>query len=70
MGTSKKTPRGIDETLREAIRRSGRTHYELAQAAGITPAQLDRFVTGERDLRLATAALVAEALGLELRRRG
>jgi plasmid maintenance system antidote protein VapI len=66
MGTSKKTPRGIDETLREAIRHSGRTHYELAQAAGITPAQLDRFVAGERDLRLKTAARVATALRLTL----
>jgi hypothetical protein len=47
-----------------------RTHYELARASGITPAQLDRFVAGERDLTLATAAKVADALGLELRPKG
>lgn len=67
MGTSRKNPGGIVETLREAIRRSGRTHYALGKAAGVAPAQLDRFVAGERDLKLATAGKVAGALGLELR---
>lgn len=66
MGTSRKTPRGIDETLREAIGRSGKSHYQIAKDAGVAPAQLDRFVAGERDLRLATAARVATALGLTL----
>jgi plasmid maintenance system antidote protein VapI len=70
VGTSRKKPGGLVETLREAIRRSGRTHYELAQASGITPAQLDRFVAGERDLKLATAAKVTDALELELRPKG
>ncbi len=70
MGTSRKKPGGIVETLREAVVLSGRTHYELARAAGITPGQLDRFVAGERDLKLATAAKVAGALGLELRPKG
>ncbi len=67
MKTSRKTPPPIDETLREAIRGSGLTHYALAKAAGVAPAQLDRFVAGERDLTLATAAKVAAALGLGLR---
>lgn len=66
MGTSKKKAGGIDETLREAIRRSGLTHYAIGKAAGVAPAQLDRFVAGERDLTLATAAKVADALGLAL----
>lgn len=70
MGTSRKKTAGIDETLREAIRRSGLTHYTLAQRAGVTPAQLDRFVAGERDLTLTTAAKVAGALGLVLVSRG
>ena len=70
VGTSRKKPGGIVETLREAVVLSGRTHYELARAAGITPGQLDRFVAGERDLKLATAAKVAGALGLELRPKG
>ncbi len=66
MKTSRKTPAPIDETLREAIRESGATHYRLGKDAGVAPAQLDRFVAGERDLTLATAAKVAAALGLVL----
>ena len=60
---------GIDVQLVQAIVASGLTHYRLAQQAGITPAALDRFVSGQRDLRLASAAKVATALGLELRSR-
>lgn len=65
-----KTREGIDETLRKAIVASGRTHYELGRAAGVTPAQMDRFVSGERDFRLGQAAKVAAALGLVLRPAG
>jgi len=57
----------IQDQLRQAIAKSGRTHYRLAQDIdGITADQIDRFASGERDLRLATAALVAAALGLQL----
>ena len=38
----------------------------LGKAAGVAPAQLDRFVSGERSLSLASAAKVAAALGLVL----
>lgn len=55
------------EALRTAIRESGRTHYDLGKAAGVTPAQIDRFMAGERDLRLETAGRIAAALNLELR---
>ena len=53
-----------------AIRQSGLTHYRLGKDAGVAPAQLDRFVAGERDLTLTTAAKVARALGLVLVSRG
>lgn len=68
MGTSrtKKAQTGIVETLREAIRKSARSHYSIAKSAGVTPAQLDRFARGERDLTLTTAAKVATELGLVL----
>jgi hypothetical protein len=39
--------------LRDAIRGSGLTHYALGKAAGVAPAQLDRFVSGERSLSRA-----------------
>ena len=55
-------------TFRDAIRRRGFTHYTLGKAAGVAPAQLARFVSGERSLSLASAAKVAAALGLVPRR--
>jgi len=62
----RKQPQPIDVALREAIKRSGQTHYGLGKLAGIAPAQLDRFVSGERSLTLASAVKVAAALGLVL----
>lgn len=60
-------PKRIDDALKAAITKSGVTHYAIGKLAGVSPAQIDRFMAGERDLRLATAAAIAEALGLELR---
>ena len=60
----------LDVALREAIQASGLTHYAIGQAAGVSPGQIDRFVSGERDLRLGTAARIAEAVGLVLVPRG
>jgi len=62
----RKKPQPIDVALREAIKRSGHTHYALGKLAGIAPASLDRFVSGERSLTLASAVKVAAALGLVL----
>ena len=62
-----KKPKPITDTLKAAIKASGLTHYALAKVTGVTAGQLDRFMSGERDLRLASAAAVAAALGLELR---
>ena len=60
----------IDADLRAAIVESGLTHYRIAKDAGVSPDVITRFVTGERDIRLGTAAKVAAALGLELKRPG
>ena len=59
----------ISDTLRAAIERSGLTHYRLAKDADVTPDVISRFVSGERDLRLATAAKLSRVLGLDLRPR-
>lgn len=60
-------PKQIDAALRAAIKASGLTHYALAKLADVTPGQIDRFMDGQRDIRLGTAAALAAALGLELR---
>ena len=52
------------DDLKEAIRKSGKTHYRIAKDAGIKPAILDRFMSNERDMRCETAAKVMKALGL------
>lgn len=52
--------------LKEAIQSSGRTHRDIAKAADVGPDQLSRFMAGKRDLTLATASRVCDALGLEL----
>jgi transcriptional regulator with XRE-family HTH domain len=62
-----KKPQTIDAALKAAIKASGLTHYAVAKLAEVSPAQIDRFMAGERDLRLATAAAIASALGLGLR---
>jgi plasmid maintenance system antidote protein VapI len=65
---NKKQPPRIDDQLRKAIKASGLTHYAIAKLADVSPSQIDRFMTGERDLKLATAANLAASLGLSLGR--
>ncbi|HEX5269793.1 MAG TPA: helix-turn-helix transcriptional regulator [Gemmataceae bacterium] len=52
--------------IREAIQGSGKTLVELSASTHVSPSQLSRFLRGERDLTLTSAARVCEVLGLEL----
>ncbi len=52
--------------LKQAITDSGLTHYAIGKAADVDIGSIDRFMSGERDLRLVTASKIAEALGYEL----
>lgn len=66
-----KKPPPIDAALRREIKASGLTHYAIGKAAGVAPSQIDRFMLPpddprHRDLRLATAAMIAASLGLRL----
>ena len=60
----------INEQLRKAIVNRGESYYALAKRAGVDAVVISRFVCGERDLRLDTAAKLAAALGLELTVKG
>jgi hypothetical protein len=65
-------PKRIDVVLKAAVRRDRRTNYALSKATGVSQQQLGRWLLPEDDERhrgitLVTAALLAEALGLELR---
>jgi hypothetical protein len=54
----------LSDALKSAIRRSGKSVYQIAKEADISPIVISRFLSGERDIRLATADKVAEALEL------
>jgi len=56
----------MGERLQAAIESDGRTFYRLGKEAGVSPEVISRFVSGERDIRLATASKLADVLGLEL----
>ena len=42
------------------------TAYTLGRQAGVDPGVISRFLTGQRDIRLATADRLAQALSLQL----
>ena len=56
----------LSELLRRSIRESGRSVEEIASAAGVSPIVIARFVSGERDIHMATADRLARSLGLEV----
>ncbi len=61
-----KRPRTVCDQLRDAILKSGKTHYRVGKDAGIKPEIVTRFVRGERDIAGKTFAKLAAALGLTL----
>ena len=60
------SPDSLSEALKQAIRNSDLTEYQIAKAAGVSQIVVSRFVAGERDIRMATADKLAVALGLKL----
>jgi hypothetical protein len=59
-------PGSLSEDLREAIRRSGKSVYQIAKAANVSQIVVSRFLSGERDIRMETADRLAEVLDLKL----
>ena len=58
----------IVDQLKDEIRKSGKTHYRIAKDGGIGPGQIDCFMNDIRpNIRILTAAKIAEALNLELK---
>jgi len=56
----------LSQALRDAVRASDKSMYQIAQDAGVSQIVVSRFLSGERDIRMATADKLAEALGLQL----
>jgi hypothetical protein len=65
-------PQMIDVALKAAIRKSGRTYYEIGRSAGVDPSVILRFMADPDevgrggDIRLSSAAKLAAELGLAL----
>ena len=57
----------MTKALQQAIRDSDLSQSEIARRAGIDIGQVSRFLRGERGLTVATAAKIADVLGLELK---
>lgn len=60
------SPDSLSETLKQAIRNSDQSEYQIAKSAGVSQIVISRFLSGERDIRMATADKLAQALGLKL----
>jgi transcriptional regulator with XRE-family HTH domain len=56
----------LSDQLRDVIHSRGLTAYAVARDAGVDPGMVSRFLTGERDIRLATADRIALALNVRL----
>jgi DNA-binding phage protein len=56
----------IADSLKQAISASERSVYQIAKESGISQIVIARFLSGERDIRMATAAKLARVLNLQL----
>jgi transcriptional regulator with XRE-family HTH domain len=56
--------RSLSEQLRTAIKRDGRSSFELEMETGVARNQITRFLNRERSLTLPTVDKLARALGL------
>ncbi len=59
-------PRSLSASLKKAMKHSPKTSYQLAKEAGVSQIMVSRFLSGKRDIRLATADRLAHVLGLKL----
>src|SRR5947209_7188302 len=59
-------PRSLSASLKKAMKHSPKTSDQLAKEAGVSPIMISGFLSGKRDLRLATADRLAHVLGLKL----
>ena len=57
----------IAEAIRDAIQNSGLSVYQIAKETGVSHPVILRFLSGERDIRLATADKLAAFLGVHIR---
>lgn len=59
-------PGRLSQSLLAALRASGKSPRQLAEEAGVPEAAVSRFLSGDRDIHMATADRLAEVLGLTI----
>ena len=59
-------PDAVSNALKRAIQTSDMTVYEIAKRARVSQIIISRFLSGERDIRMATADKLAQILALKL----
>src|SRR5262245_47218389 len=62
----RKTNSSLAKQLRQAIRDSGLSLYELAKRSGVAAPTLSRFMRNERTLTLPVVSRICDTLGLHL----
>ena len=63
----------LTDQIREAVKQSDLTRYEICRQTGIDKSSMSKFVSGERGLSLTHLDKLAELLGLRItatKRRG
>ncbi|MFA5865657.1 MAG: helix-turn-helix transcriptional regulator [Phycisphaerae bacterium] len=59
----------IEKQLKDAIKNSGLTRYQIAKASQVHEGVLSRFVHGKREIGIKTAAKIAKVLNLKLKKK-
>ena len=59
-------PNCLSEALKQAIQDSEMTVYQIARKARVSQIIISRFLSGQRDIRMATADKLAGVLGMKL----
>ena len=72
MAKRKKKAKSMDlvDQLKSEISNSGLTSYMLGKHSKTAPIVIDRFMSGQRSLRLDTVARLCTVLNLELKPKG
>jgi plasmid maintenance system antidote protein VapI len=59
----------LADIIRDRIRELGETSYSIQKATGLSHSVVTRFLNGDRDIRLETAGVLCNHLGLKLTER-
>ena len=68
MGMTHTDEHDIRRAIAAELARVGWSNYRLAKQSGVSAVVIGRFMSGERDIKAATAVRLMAALGLKIER--